>query len=58
MKKNVETERPSRIDAPCAPSDNFTLEQLRLENLWLRQRLHALAKVPAKRPVDERGLAA
>lgn len=31
--------------ASFASQDNLALDQLRLENLWLRQRLHALSKV-------------
>lgn len=36
-----------KTDAPAsfASQDNLALDQLRLENLWLRQRLHAMSKI-------------
>lgn len=36
-----------KTDAPASFSslDNLALDQVRLENLWLRQRLHAMSKI-------------
>lgn len=66
MNTDVLDREDSTSEAPRFTSaDNLALDQLRLENLYLRQRLHALARFDSAwrraarpRPVDEEHLAA